>query len=237
MKISFDEYSQKARIKPGLITVLPIGLAVLAFNPGGVFGWAIIWSLITISGGTLLISEIGRDLGKNKEKKLYEMWGGMPSVRMLRHHNNINAEELKIRHKKLSELIVDIKIPSANEELQDNKKADNIYGVCSTFLRNNTRDVEKFSLIFKELCSYGFRRNLWGLKSIGIFINILGLVLIAIKLYYSFENQITVQPILWIALSINFVLLFVWVAWIKVNWVKIAADAYAERLLESVDSL
>lgn len=237
MKISFDEYSKKARIKPGLIAVLPIGIAILALYPNGVFGWAIIWSLITISGGTLLISEIGRDMGKNKENKLYEVWDGMPSIKMLRHSNNSNSEQLKIRHNKLSRLITDINIPSAKEELQDNRKADEIYGICSTFLRNNTRDIKKFPLIFKELCSYGFRRNLWGLKPIGIVICALGLILIAIKIFLNIENQAIMQPILLIALLIDLIMLFIWIFWVNANWVKIAADAYAERLLESADDL
>jgi len=119
----------------------------------------------------------------------------------------------------------------------NSNKADEIYGICSTFLRNNTRDVRKFPLIFKELCSYGFRRNLWGLKSIGISVSLFGVILILIKIIFSISNQTIIQPILIIALSINLVILAIWILWIKPNWIKITADAYAERLLELVDSM
>ena len=38
-------------------------------------------------------------------------------------------------------------------------------------MRQNTRDIKRFPLLFVENVTYGFRRNLFGLKRIGLGIN------------------------------------------------------------------
>ena len=237
MKITFDIYTRKARQKPALLTILPIGLAVLSWKPDGIIGWNMIWVLIVISGGILLLSEVGRDLGKRKEKYLYEIWDGMPSVRMLRHRSVGNKNLLQHRHNALEKLIVDLKLPSIEKELLDTKMADSLYEYCSNYLKDNTRDKNIFPLIFNELCSYGFRRNLWGLKPLGVALSIIGLVAVLVIIVINFKNEIIIQPIVIISAMINFTLIFMWFFWFNTNWVKIAADAYAERLLDASERL
>lgn len=234
MEIKFDSYLRKARLLPALLVVLPISIAVLSVNPNGISGWSVIWSLIIFSGGTLLISELGRDMGKKKEDALYTLWGGKPSIKLLRHNDSPNLTLLAIRHRKLEKLIQNLSMPSLEQEKKDYKKADEVYEICSTYLRNNTRDTKKFPLVYKELCSYGFRRNLWGMKPIGIFFNIVGFVLLSLSIYRSATQA---EPIVFISLGVLLCFLMLWLFWINKNWVKITAFAYAERLLESVDNL
>jgi hypothetical protein len=56
------------------------------------------------------------------------------------------------------------KAPTAEAEAADPAGADAYYARCGDWLREHTRDRKRFKLIFEELVTYGFRRNLLGLK-------------------------------------------------------------------------
>src|SRR5947208_9959356 len=65
-------------------------------------------------------------------------------------------------------LVRDVKLPTSEEEAADPEGADQRYEACVRFLRNATRDRSTFPLVFAENVNYGFRRNLWGMRSAGI---------------------------------------------------------------------
>ncbi len=237
IKTVSDSYNRRARLYPILLVVLPLGLTTLAWSPGGILGWNITWGLIVWAGGTALLTQLGRDLGKQKENHLFEIWEGIPTTRLLRHRDAPNKEILKRRYSKLMELIPGLNIPSSDEERDEPKRADEIYDSCTRFLINKTRDKKKFPLIFEENCNYGFRRNLWGLKPLGLIISSISVLAILFLLFNSITSDIEIRPILLICGVINLLLVFVWIFWIRPSWVKITADAYAERLLDACDKL
>jgi hypothetical protein len=233
-----DMYTLYARYVPALIIALPVALAILAIASATLLDWDSIWAVIVWCGGAILVWEIGRDMGKSKQSMLFEMWGGKPTTRMLRHRNTTNQTILNRRHRKLEQLMGNLRLPTPEQEEKDPQKADDIYEACGSYLRSQTRDTEKFPLIFKENCSYGFRRNLWGMKKFGIVSAIAGLIIIFCALGYKLF--ITKQPIpitLIICGSIDVILLLLWILWLKPEWVKIAAEAYSERVLEAIEQL
>lgn len=85
--------------------------------------------------------------------------------------------------------------------------------------------------------SYGFRRNLWSIKPVGIAIAVLSLA--ALALITAIEAR--TDSVLWFANSTAVVitgfLLSWWLIRITPNWVKTIADAYATRLLACIDEL
>lgn len=229
----FDAYSRNARLKPALIAILPAGLTVLSWSPAIAGAWSVLWTLIVWSGGTLLLAQMGRDLGKKKEPFLYNLWGGKPSTRMLRHHDAPNKTTLQRRHDKLRKLISGIVIPSSQEETADPAGADDVYESCVTYLRTVTRDVKKFPLVFEENCNYGFRRNLWGMKPIGVALSLLGTIVLSVTILMS----TAISWLLMFGLVMNLLFLVGWLLWFTSSWVRIPADAYAERLLEACDKI
>jgi hypothetical protein len=64
-------------------------------------------------------------------------------------------------------------LPTAEEERADPEGADRAYESVTAWLRTQTRDTKTFSILFRENISYGFRRNLWGLKPLGVTIALL----------------------------------------------------------------
>lgn len=234
----FDAYSLKARLKPALLVIVPAGVTVIALSPGLLSSWGILSGLIVWCGGTLLLSQMGRDMGKTKEPLLFSLWGGKPSTRLLRHRDTQNKTTLQRRHDKLKKLMPGIKMPTVQEESADPNSADGVYDSCIDYLRTMTRDVKKFPLVFEENCNYGFRRNLWGMKPIGIGLSTAGVIVsstLIIVEYVVRGNEISSLVIL--STAINLLFLLGWLFWFTPVWVKIPADAYAERLLEACENL
>lgn len=227
-------YTRRARLRPALLVALPLGIATLSWFPHGLTGWSALWGLIVWSGGTALMAQVGRDWGLKKQRKLFQMWGGKPTTRLLRHRDVRNKEILVRRHRKLEELMPNLQIPSPEEEQANPSAADEVYENCATFLREKTRDRKKFRLVFEENCNYGFRRNLWGMKPLGILLAIIGCAAVGILFIVK---GFSTSPLAIACGFGNMLLLLGWVLVFTPKWVRIPAEAYGERLLESCENL
>lgn len=230
-------YVRKARIYPVLILFFPV-LVVFAFYVIGYekyfhfFSSAVAYAVLTF-----FFANLGRDKGKMKEKELWKNWGGIPTTQILRYSNNYLDNITKERyHKKLGELLSDVKIPTKKSEIKKPDKSDEFYTSGVNILRTKTRDKTKYPLVFTENVNYGFRRNLWGLKSIAIVESVIFILShFGYMLYDYFVNSQTFSINSIILLGVLVFVLLLWIFWINTNWVKIAAFAYAERLLETLN--
>jgi len=233
-----DVYTVKARLLPVLLVTLPIGLVTMILSPNTSLAWKTVWGLIGWSGGGFLLAQLGRDAGLKKESQLFKSWGGKPTTKMLRHRDFNNSVILARRHKKLKALIKDVKLPTSEEEARDPNAADETYEACATFLREKTRDRKEFALVFEENCSYGFRRNLWGMKPIGFIVSLLclGVIIVSPIFEPSILNDGRIGLVV-LAGGANLFLMVLWVFVFRPSWVKVAANAYAERLLEACEQL
>lgn len=232
-----DQYTIRARVLPALLVALPLGLATLAWFPDGLSGWSALWGLTVWSGATVLLGQLGRDCGKQKQPRLFGMWGGEPAIRALRHADAENLVVLERIHRRLNSLMRG-KLPTAAQELVDPRAADDAYAGCIRFLREKTRDRKKFNLIFEENCNYGFRRNLWGLKPLGVVVTIVALA--ALAALVVIEPRVLAAPGRQRVLIPGLVICLILIGWIVIvtpRWVRIPANAYVERLLEATERL
>jgi hypothetical protein len=237
MAISFDisdTYVRRARLQPALLVVFPIALAVLAYFPGGIVGWGVLWSLLVACGGTALLAQVARDRGKQMEAELFRRWGGKPTTRLLRHRDTDNRALLARRHAKLTALLPDHPMPSFGEEAEEKDRADEVYDSCTALLLAKTRDRKAFPLIFEENCNYGFRRNLWGMKPLGILTSLCGGAAIVTG---QLLRVIHLDPLGIICTSLCLLMLLAWIVWFTPDWVRLAADAFAQQLLAACDAL
>lgn len=225
-----DIYTRRARLAPALLVSLPLAAAVTACFPSGILGWGSLWGLVVWSGGTLLLAQIGRDLGKRKERLLFEQWGGRPTALMLRHSSAVNSVVLNRIHGKLAAL-TGVAAPTAEQEAADPARADAVYDAWTTFLREKTRNHEEFALVFDEVCSYGFRRNLWGLKPVGVVLALSGLAAALVMVARGARGSALGAAL------ISGLLLVCWFVWFTPDWVRMTANAYAERLLGASEKL
>jgi hypothetical protein len=233
-----DSYDRKARLYPALLLVVPVLIVVVGV---GLATFSILKSLGTVAagcGGAFLLSQLARDAGKKLEVKLFEKWGGLPSVAILRHRDvRIDAITKNRYHKHLSTLVKGTKPPTPKEEDADPTAADQVYTAWSSYLRVHTRNTKTYPLVFQENVSYGYRRNVCGLRPLGIGLSALSLASGAGWLYRTHVITGSMGTESVASLLCVFVFLLLWIFRFTPDWVRIPADAYAQRLVESVDSL
>lgn len=235
--IGMDQYDRRARLMPALLVILPAALAVVALAPDAVLGWGGGIALILQAGGSFLLAQFVGDIGKRKEPKLFESFGGRPTERLLSHQHAPNKVILADRHKKLGKLFPKIKIPTAADELRDPEGALEIYTACCDKLRGLVRaQKEKFADVHRENIHYGFRRNLWALKPAGIAVTLVALVSVGPEIYGSVSAHQSISLVQPVVAAIDGLLLFSWILITK-SWVKRAAVLYSERFMEALDAL
>jgi hypothetical protein len=225
-----DRYTVQARLVPALIVALPIALAAVVVV--GTVVWATVAGVVAWAGGTAVLAQLGRDGGKRKEPALFASWGGKPTVVRLRHRGPTNPVTLARWHAKLKKAMGKA-LPTPKQETADPDDADIMYEACGTLLRGATRDQKKFPLIFSENCSYGMRRNLWGMKPLGIGIAVIGLLVVVVVALLDLGRRETAL----VAGGLDVVLLVGWIFAFTPSWVRVPAEAYAERLLEASEKL
>ncbi len=232
-----DSYTRRARLYPVSLLVFPLALPVVALSWGPASWWVRLAALAGACGVPLLAAQFGRSAGKRKEQALFSRWGGMPTTALLRHRTSTNRTALARRHDLISRA-TGIVLPSAADEHDDPTAADAVYETAVAALREQTRDPDEFPLVFDELCSYGFRRNLWGHRTLGIVLAVGGalVALGAAVLGAATAIQVSV-PIALMVAAVDSILVVIWARVITEDWVRQAADAYAERLLSSAERL
>jgi hypothetical protein len=130
---------------------------------------------------------MARRMGRRKERRLFTATGGRPENTELLYSNELLDAKTKERYRQFLAERLKTAAPSQVDEEKNPKEAADFYRRCYTYLRENTRDTERFKLLFQENVSYGYRRNLLGLKPFGIGLNLLTAA-VAVALFYYHPN-------------------------------------------------
>lgn len=176
----FDAYSLKARVFPALIASLPALAALFVLVPWNALGPP--QAIATAIGFVLLFAfaDVARQRGRQIEQKLGsnrtpELWfrgsSDIPNAGKDRYRAFVAGELKKAA-------------PTQQDEAQQPERAKDFYLAANTWLREHTRDTKKFSLLFGENITYGFRRNLLGLKSVALCMNAIVVTAMAV-IYYT----------------------------------------------------
>jgi hypothetical protein len=113
-----------------------------------------------------------RRLGLRAEREIFRSTGGKPFPTVLRHRDNILDSKSKARYLGLLGQRLGESPPTAADEEFNPAAADSFYVRCGNWLRERTRDKQKFKVLFEENVTYGFRRNLYGLKRFALSLNL-----------------------------------------------------------------
>lgn len=232
LKGLFDEYSLKARVTPALLALLPAIVVVAVWYPDLYeFGKAIL-GLLVGCGAVVILAHFARECGKKIERGLWGKWGGAPATMALHHSDELIDGLLKLRyHQFLQSKIPGWLAPTPEEEKEKPKQSFAIYNSAIGWLKERTRDGKKFPLVFAENVNYGFRRNILGLKIIGIIISAGSLL---INLWFCYRSFCS-QGVALIIFSLLYTLW--WLVVVKESWVKKSANEYSDKLLASCDLL
>ncbi len=234
--MKLDKYTYCARFLPALIVLSPLLMVLFLLLPSI---WKVLGAICAagLSASLIfLVAQCGRDMGKKKEAGLFEHLGGKPSVRLLRHSDSTLSPVTKQRyHAFLKANMEGFRLPTVQQESTDPVQADYIYDSASDWLRARTRDKQVNELLLAENTSYGFRRNLWAMKPVGVVICLVILIAMDTMFIAGILPAVVTAKI---ALSIAAVMVAEIAFWMLVatpEWVAVPAIAYARTLLEYCD--
>jgi hypothetical protein len=230
--IRLDRYVLGARLAPAVLVLLPVTVTAGSWLQLDLFsakGAAASFVWLAVSAA---LAQLGRDAGKKKEAVLFEKWDGRPSTQLLRSSNReLNTATRERYRAAAGRLMPGLKVPTQEEESVDPAAADVVFDAVGDVLKEKTRDRERFYVLFSENVSYGFRRNMWGMKAYGVALAVLGCgACAAFALSHPSKGSI-------VATAVNGILVIYWAKVVNADWVRVVAFEYARRLLASLDDL
>ena len=245
-----DLYTLRARVQPTIMVALPVIFVVYALLPDYVLFVTAFFGLLGVAGGNDIVAHMGRERGYKKQDDLWASWDGAPTTRLLRHRHIPGDIALALDLRQKFESWLGYALPTEEEEEVDLTAADTKYKNAIGSLLEATRDTSKFPLVATELANYGFRRNLWGLRSIGVSVAITLTMASWVSLFLTIWERHWPNPwwdvlvdydsraLIWILVGLaNTGITVVWIFLVKSSWVKNAADSYAKQLMRSVQTL
>lgn len=229
-----DAYDRRARIAPAILLGIPgAGFLVAGAVSPGVAARAIGFVLGAVG---IVIAIVVRDRGRELQPRLWESWGGPPAQRRLRWSGGEPTDTVARLHQRV-EAATGESLPDAEVEARDPESADRRYDDAIEVLREATRSRDKFPLVFAENVDYGFRRNTLGLRPFGIITTVVGMIVAVLLLAFG-SGALSVRAVRWgpVAAVCGFAALFWW-RLATPQWVRTAAENYADRLLGASASL
>ena len=238
-----DPYDRRARLSPALLALLPVIFLFISLFPNAQPVWTSLGGAVVYCGCTMLLVQLGRSRGKSLEPDLFRAWNGKPSVAMLRHCDTRLAKATKDRYRAfLVRYVPELRFASLEQEKKCPTQADDGYESATNWLLTQTRDRERFRLIFEENINYGFRRNITGLKPIAVLIDVLVVAILVSWFSFLWTGEIistlnSMGPFaqingIFVILHLIFFLFVV-----NRDWIRIPAEEYARQLLAACDDL
>jgi hypothetical protein len=224
-----DTYTLKARIAPVLtIIAMPAISALMFVSPGNKASWlAAPAAIVSLWAFTSLV---GRGRGKSLEPGLFKKWGGSPTLMLLRYRStSLPKEQLAAIHEHFSKASF-IRTPDEVFEQHVPEEADAAYEAITRHMRDETRNQKDFPLVFDELCNYGYVRNLFGLRRLGIWTGIAGAAVAGGYLFFTSGSLVDLRAA---AIALNLVSVIVWLCWPTEASVRLVAESYADKLVSA----
>ena len=200
----FDSYSRVARLYPAVIALLPAVLFVLAVYPrwsGGSPGQNAALILVLCAVCYLLVN-VTRSLGKRIEPAMIRDWGGWPTTTLLRYSDATIDSHTKKRYHERLEALSEVALPSLAEEQNSPTDADHRYRSATRALIEARRGPEN-KIVHNENASYGFRRNMLGLRPVAITISLTAATATAC-LWHLQSGRRDVNPAIPVLLAVDF---------------------------------
>lgn len=246
MDLVTDPYNRRARLQPALIAIVPVLIVGLLLYPEIEQHAVTVITIVAYFGGSVWLTQIGRERGKKIEPSLFQAWGGKPSVALVRHRDDRLNSVTKTRyHRFLKQNVPHFKLPSREEEANDPSSADEMYQSATDWLLSKTDDTKMFRLIFEENMNYGFRRNLYALKPVSLTLDLvllMALVGVTLARETIFPGDLVrtfkeIDASIYAAFLVLGLHAIAMIMLVTKNWIKTTADAYALKLLAACDVL
>jgi hypothetical protein len=229
-----DAYTFLARRVPvAAVAVPPIVLAgagIVTTTGLGIASGLVLAVIAAVAG------QLGRDRGKNMQAELWVSWGGSPTLRRLQYRGGSSQSRVERLHARIGEILGEA-LPTAAEESADPSAADERYEEVSARIRAVTRDKGRFGLLLTENINYGQRRNMYGLRRVGVIFAVLTIIvaglLVALADGSLSDRAARYGP----GAATGALALLFWIFVVTPSWVRLTAEAYADQFVGAIDIL
>lgn len=231
-----DTYDLRARILPALLVAVP-ALALALTLPFGLRGAHRLWSLVALAVMPLAAA-LMRRLGNAAQAQLWTSWGGAPTTQRLRWTPG-PPSVIAARHREVRSVLEDrVALPTVATERKDPGGADAVYADAVARLLGLTRHDSRFALLHRENANYGFARNLYGARCLALGVSALTLAAgLAVGGYLALgRGPSTATPLL-LPILVALAALVTWWRLVTPALVRVPAEAFADRLLEALQTL
>jgi uncharacterized protein (DUF2062 family) len=228
-----DEYDREARLVPALLVLVPVVLAAvgLGFENNPLLA-AVIGILFAV-GAPMLVAKQVANRGRDLEKSLFSGWGGPPTTLKLVPPADAPLGEIRKQRRDRLERATGITLPTSSTLTLTDAET---YQAAVHWLITNTRDHARFPVVWTELKSYGFERNLLGLRSLGLASSATSVMALAAGLIAGVLGaEVTLAPLA-ILCAVCVAIGLAWWFGSNEQRVRVVADRYAERLLDATNA-
>ncbi|MEU6218930.1 hypothetical protein ABZ845_15610 [Streptomyces sp. NPDC047022] len=230
-----DAYERRARLAPGLLVLLPVNvaLAVLGLSKAPVV--VSVLTALSLAGGPIVLAELVRHQGRKVQEKLWRSWGGSPTIQKLRLRQEGQNTLQRQNWRKAVSSVTGIALLSVRSERANPARANEVIEVAVGQVRSLTRDETRFPLVCAENRSYGFNRNLYGIRWAGRITALL--VVLGVVAYMlwraNFDHQPPLTHVNVFTLLATIVCLVMWCVLPSQERMNSAAERYAYELLQA----
>jgi len=232
-----DGYTIKARLFPAVLSIAPFLALVFIGSSWATFGLPEALSIVSVMVLLFAGSDLARRAGKRIEPQLSSTSGGKPRNLLLSHRDSTFDSRTRDRYRQFLSGKINVSAPTLEEELTEPAKADEFYDAAYAWLRENTRDREKFGLLLSENINYGYRRNLLGLKRLGLICNAVTVAAALLLHFGSFESIKIDSSRLSLVLFLSLLHLLYFLLFVTRKSVRDASNSYAIQLTRSIETL
>lgn len=225
-----DRYDRNARLHPALLMLLPAFLFVFVWFPEVWTLFGAIATFVVASGVLFASTRFVRRLGRGVERKLGDRAGRLHTAKLLSLADDRLSASMKTRCRAYIEAKSGMPLPSREQEKSDPTSANDKRLVAVKWLLQHTRPRAETTLLLEENISYGFARNILGMKPFGLLIS--GLVCAGSACFLADtptgSTTFLVGSVLCGASFLAFVL---WLVLVNEQSVEDASQVYAEQIL------
>lgn len=223
-------YERKARLTPGLISIVPIAVTIATLGLKRFPVIAIASSLLGIAGGTYLLAVLVAHFGRSIQTRLFN-GNGIPTTQLLRANSQVvNSTQRDIWRHALTK-VTGVDLLDVTQEVSNPGKADDTIQAAVGQVLYLGQDGG-IPAVVAENTQYGLERNLYGFRWIGRGIAA-GACLITLTAALFLPRSVA-WPVALSGLVVNLLFLIAWMAVPSAERAKKAGFRYAHQLLHAV---
>ncbi len=166
---ALSKYELRARLAPGMLALLPVGVVVLAFGLKSDPVIAGLSSLLVTFGGPFALVAVVGNLGRSVEPALWKRWGGPPTAQVLRGHGGTESDSQRTAWRAAITSVTGVRLlPEEDEVAQPVLAEEQIATAVSSIVYLGYGDREDHDpAVVAENAAYGFERNLYACRWVG----------------------------------------------------------------------